>query len=118
MLSIAVGDDTISRNKPTTFRNGEKPRKSKTVASRYRHPKGMEMHTIRIAAAPAPDASGNNTNLEKIRLVARPASSEATIYLQTSAITAAIPRPIGLPAYHNAGTVNIQKEAHHATAIP
>ena len=40
------------------------------------------------------------------------------MYLHTAAMMGVTPSPIGLPAYHIAGIVNVQNDTHHATAIP
>src|SRR5437868_1163154 len=49
---------------------------------------------------------------------APPAKSAARTYLQREITIEETPNCIGLPAYQNAGSVRIQKDAAQATAIP
>src|SRR5271166_1741802 len=101
---------SISSRRLTIFLRGESPPYSKITAPRYMHPKHKDINTTRSAAPPAPEPPGRDANLDKKRLHTSPASRDAAMYFQTTASTGATPRPIGLPAYHMAGTVKIQKD--------
>jgi hypothetical protein len=73
---------------------------------------------IRSAAPLAPGALDKKAHRKTIRALVKPATSDAAVYLHTTASIGWIPRPIGLPAYHFEGAVKTQKDTHHATAIP
>ncbi len=90
------------------------------TAPRYRAPNNAEIAAIRETAPTGPDTATKDKdgNPRMITADAQPASSDATRYFQTAAITGTTPNWIGRPAYQNAGIVRIQKDAVQATAIP
>src|SRR3989442_9618900 len=88
------------------------------TALTYRTPNEREIAVIRAAASTGFDAMAKDGSPPTITPVAQPASRDARTYFQTAAITGAIPSCIGLPAYHNAGIVRIQRDKLQAVAIP
>src|SRR6058998_1774439 len=88
------------------------------TAPRYNAPNKTDVITIRPIAPRAPDATASDGISRMIRADAQPASAEARTYFQTAAMTAAIPRRAGLPAYQSAGSVRIENDPTQVTAIP
>src|SRR6266571_3314291 len=88
------------------------------TATRYRVPNIAETVSMRPPAPSEPDSATKDGSARMIAADAQPASRDATAYFHTAAITGAIPRCIGRPAYQNAGIVRIQKDAVQATATP
>src|SRR5438445_13702096 len=84
----------------------------------YSAPKDADIVAMRVIASSHPRPLVASGISQMISADAPPAIPEASTYFQAAAITGAIPRPIGLPAYQNAGPTRIQKEAAQATAIP
>ena len=77
-----------------------------------------EIVTIRATAPAQPDAATRDGMPWMTAAEAQPARADARTYFHTTAITGAIPKWIGLPAYQNAGIVRIQKDVVQAMAIP
>ncbi len=76
------------------------------------------MMIIATSAAFASAGVPQNGVPRMVVAVAKPASNDATAYLQTAPIKEEIPNPIGRPAYQKAGIERVQKETLQATAIP
>src|SRR2546430_11351038 len=87
------------------------------TAPRYRAPNTKEVMTILATTLTEPDGTTDG-NPRRIMAAALPASAEARTYFHTTAMTEAMARRPGRPAYHSAGTVTTQKDATQATAIP
>src|ERR1700722_3196301 len=65
--------------------------------------------------------AGMSLTARKLWLIApqtQPEPTPATTYFHVAARIGFTPRPIGLPAYQNAGTISSQKDEVQATAIP
>src|SRR5690349_275221 len=77
------------------------------------------MRPIADAAARAECGTANiEGNMRSTAKVAPPATSEAATYLQITARNGPTRKPIGLPAYQNAGTISVQRDMLQATATP
>src|ERR1017187_560522 len=81
-------------------------------------PNNRETVTTRQTALAEPDAWTNDGSSGMNRADTPPASMDARKYFQTAPITGAAPRCIGLPAYHSAGIVRIQRDKVQLAAIP
>src|SRR3989442_2498303 len=84
----------------------------------YRTPNEREMAAIRAAASMESDAMAKDGSPPTITPVAQPASRAAKTNFQTAANIGAIPKCIGLPAYHKAGIVRINRDKVQLVATP